>query len=138
MFMLVEGSPQYIAPLMLRNLTISLVALLVAFGPALHELQKLPGILSHYRHHVEVHGESDLSALEFLLTHFGERSHDDDDHASLPFHGDSICHGHSMMAPHTPEPLTTPVQMVRTFTVEPSHQIPSTPTDGIFQPPRVS
>ncbi len=138
MFMLVEGSPQYIAPLMLRNLMISLAALLIAFGPALHELQKLPAILSHYEHHVQVHGEQDLTFFEYLVSHFGERSHADGDHASLPFHGDSACHGHLSVVPTPDEPLTLTVQVVHTITVEPSSGQPCTRANGIFQPPRVS
>ena len=121
-----------------RVVIIALASLMVAFGPALHELQKLPGIMSHYRHHVEVHGEDDLSILEYLVTHFGERDHEDEDHASLPFHGDSLCHGHTMVVPQTAEPLSVPVLVLHTATVEPSNGQPVTRTDGIFQPPRVS
>jgi len=117
---------------------ISLAALLIAFGPALHELQKLPAIVSHFEHHVQVHGEQDLTFLQYLFSHFGERSHADGDHASLPFHGDSICHGHPTVVPAPAEPPSLTVQVVRTVTVEPSDGQPCTRANGIFQPPRVS
>lgn len=111
-------------------------SVLIGLGPEMHELQKLPGVVLHYEHHLEVHGESDLTFLEYLVDHFGERSHDDADHASLPFHDGFACGVHSvvttMSSGSTPAPLPVTVVTVPE-TVE---GLLSPPTVPILQPPR--
>jgi hypothetical protein len=115
----------------------SICMVLIGLGPGVHELAKLPGIIGHYQHHVEMHGESDLGFFDYLVDHFGQRSHDDDDHENLPFHGQHQCLGHSATAlpPVTPSatlcPLRAPVLIAWT-----SGEPPTAPSRSIFQPPR--
>ena len=58
------------------------------------ELAKVANVVHHYVHHVDEHGETDLSFADFLIQHFGSRQSDDREHDSLPLMG---CHTASVV-----------------------------------------
>ena len=51
------------------------------------ELQKVPNVLLHYRHHQLEHGEQDLSFHQFLADHFHAGTEQDSEHEDLPLIG---------------------------------------------------
>lgn len=51
------------------------------------ELQKVPNVLVHYRHHQLEHGEQNLSFLQFLVDHFHAGTEQDSEHEDLPLLG---------------------------------------------------
>ncbi len=44
-------------------------------------------LVKHYRHHVEEHGQTDLSLIDFLVSHFSASAQPDDEHNGLPLLG---------------------------------------------------
>jgi hypothetical protein len=49
------------------------------------QLNKLPSLINHYRHHVEEHGN--IGVAEFIAMHYNENSshREEEDHQDLPF-----------------------------------------------------
>ena len=112
------------------------IALLGSYDPA--ELSKLGNLVHHYVHHVQEHGEQDLSFFDFLIEHFGSHDNNDSEHESLPLLGGG---GWQIPAVELPtlmiltalSPTDVPVSSVELPVSAPL----SAPPD-IFQPPRIS
>ncbi len=112
------------------------IALLGTYDPA--ELSKLGNLVHHYVHHVQEHGEQDLSFLNFLVEHFGSSDINDSEHESLPLLGGG---GWQIPAVELPtrmilaalSPTDAPMSAMELPVSAPL----SAPPD-IFQPPRQS
>lgn len=62
-----------------------IVALLGTYDPG--ELSKIANLADHYRHHVQEHGETNLTIMDFLIDHFAGDHAADDEHHALPLLG---------------------------------------------------
>ena len=111
------------------------IALLGSYDPT--ELSKLGNLVHHYVHHVQEHGEQDLSFFDFLVEHFGSHDNNDSEHESLPLLG-----GGGWQFPA----VELPTQMILTAlsptdvpvrSVELPVSAPFCAPPDIFQPPRI-
>lgn len=50
-------------------------------------LGSLAEVVEHYQHHVDEHGQTNLSIVEFLLSHFSTSAQPDEEHRELPLLG---------------------------------------------------
>ena len=112
------------------------IALLGTYDPV--ELSKLGNLVHHYVHHVQEHGEQDLSFLNFLVEHFGTDSINDSEHESLPLLGGG---GWQIPAVELPTRMIlaalSPTDAPSSAVERPVSAPLSAPAD-IFQPPRQS
>lgn len=112
------------------------IALLGTYDPA--ELSKLGNLVHHYVHHVQEHGEQDLSFFDFLIEHFGSAGGNDSEHESLPLLGGG---GWQISAVELPTRLIltalSPTD-VPASTVDVQVSAPLSAPPDIFQPPRRS
>lgn len=68
-----------IAPFMLLTTVVA--------GFDMSALQSATEVVEHYQHHVNAHGETNLSVIEFLLAHFSTSAQPDAEHDELPLLG---------------------------------------------------
>lgn len=94
-------------------------------------------VIEHYRHHVEEHGQKDLSLIDFLVSHFSASAQPDDEHEGLPLLG-GIHAGSSVVIPIIGKRLLSFVAPLCDILPEPLPVRSATPTftQVIFQPPR--
>lgn len=128
---------------MQRLVSIFLVILLscssLVPGMDAREVAKISALVDHYRHHVQDHGETGLSFVDFLVLHYGQPGADQDhEHSELP-----LMSGHPTLLP-----LSGPVSPTTTLTApEPpvlAALLPLLTPDGrpegrtveVFQPPK--
>ena len=57
------------------------------------QIQKIPFLLSHFEDHQKLHGDSLFEfVVEDYIDHGSDnKSHDEENHENLPFHGDHTC-----------------------------------------------
>lgn len=94
-------------------------------------------VIEHYRHHVEEHGQTDLTLIDFLVSHFSTSAQPDDEHDGLPLLG-GIHAGSSVVIPIIGTRLLSFVAPLCDILPEPLPVRSATPTftQVIFQPPR--
>lgn len=107
-------------------------------GMDARELAKISALADHYRHHVQEHGQTDLSFLDFLILHYGHSNADqDDDHSGLP-----LLSGHptspTLSGPVAPPTISAPdpVEQGRCVVLPTSEGSPQGRTADVFQPPK--
>ena len=95
-------------------------------------------VIEHYQHHVEEHGQTNLSVLEFLLSHFSTSAQPDDEHEGLPLLGGLHASGVTVI-PVLGNRIVTFVAPLSDVLPAPLPEIRVTPapTQSIFQPPRI-
>ncbi len=101
------------------------------------ELRNIGGLVHHYRHHVEAHGERDLTFWDFLADHFSGGAKRDDEHRDLPLLGSGTAPVTVAVTVVEADPLGTPTP-VHTLErpLEPTPAPLHRPCGRIFQPPR--
>lgn len=128
---------------MQRLVSIFLAFLLsfTSFVPGMdaRELAKISALVHHYRHHVQDHGQTDLSFVDFLVLHYGQPGADqDNEHSELP-----LMNGHPTLPLLSgPVPPTTILAVPEPPVLAELH--PRIATDGcpegraleVFQPPK--
>ena len=103
------------------------------------ELRKLPNVVEHYNHHVNVHGEHDLSFLQFLADHYSSETERDVEHENLPALGGLAVH-HSVEPCQVGSAIDFPCQTpteISSMSPE-ANMICFNHTTDVFQPPRMS
>ena len=65
------------------------------------QIQKIPFLLSHFEDHQKLHGDSLFEfVVEDYIDHGSDnKSHDEENHENLPFHGDHTCSHSSIYFP---------------------------------------
>jgi len=127
---------------MQRLVSIFLAFLLsfTSFVPGMdaQELAKISALVHHYRHHVQDHGQTDLSFVDFLVLHYGQPGADqDNEHSELP-----LMNGHPTLpllsGPVPPTTLTAPEPRVQAalLPILTSDGRPEGRTVEVFQPPK--
>jgi hypothetical protein len=101
-----------------------------------HELMRLGAVVEHFHHHVEEHGEKQLSFMEFLVDHFSANSTPDPEHDSLPLHHHSECTGITACQVASDGLVFVAVPTMQEAT-EPPAMISFCQPQAVFQPPRV-
>ncbi|MBL1161473.1 MAG: hypothetical protein D8M52_07120 [Chlorobi bacterium] len=121
----------------MRKVLIILLTVLLIPGNGLPEFEHVAAVIQHYHHHIQVHGEHNLPFLQFLVDHYGSKSHKDAEHDQLPFHGCSHCQAAPIVyIAHLQSTNTEPpVNIVRTMLPE-NQKGTSHRSDSVFQPPR--
>ncbi len=103
-----------------------------------NQLNKLPSLVNHYKHHVEEHG--DISISEFISLHYIDDSahKEEEDHQDLPFFQMSTT---SLVAvSHEFEIVHPSLPALNTFELgfyKPNHYS-FQDSESIFQPPRLA
>jgi hypothetical protein len=127
---------------MQRLVSIFLVLLLsctsIVPGMDAREVAKISALVDHYRHHVQEHGQTDLSFIDFLVLHYARPGADqEDDHSDLP-----LMNGHPtslpLSGPVLPATLAAPEPPVRArlLPLPCSDGSPEHRTLDVFQPPK--
>ncbi len=100
-------------------------------------LGSLAEVVEHYQHHVDDHGETNLSVLEFLVSHFSTSAQPDDEHDSLPLLGGLHASGVTVIPvlAYRNVMLVAPLSDVLLAPLPETRATP-TFTQTIFQPPR--
>lgn len=101
------------------------------------QLNKLPSLVNHYRHHVEDHGQ--ISITEFIAMHYTDNSShkEEENHEDLPFFQMSttslvaVAHAFEVLHPSLPA-----VFHIEAGFYKPNHYSFQN-FGGIFQPPRL-
>ncbi|CAN5454219.1 hypothetical protein BH10BAC6_BH10BAC6_12690 [soil metagenome] len=74
----------------MQRLVSIFLAILLSFsslvpGMDAREIAKISALVDHYRHHIQDHGETDLTFTDFLIQHYGQPgSNQDTEHSELP------------------------------------------------------
>jgi hypothetical protein len=111
-------------------------SLVTGFNTA--ELRDLGRLAEHYRHHVETHGERDLSVLEFLVDHFGGSAERDDEHRTLPLLGGGAAGTLTPVALDATIGVRLPLPVRFVGRMPDRADVPAQPSvGGVFQPPRM-
>jgi|GEM_PF-1480912 hypothetical protein len=100
-------------------------------------LASAANVVEHYQHHVKEHGQTNLSVIEFLLSHFSTSAEPDDEHNGLPLLGG--LHANSVTAiPVLGIRILSFVAPLSDVLPEPllEHSVTPTFAQSIFQPPR--
>lgn len=102
------------------------------------QLEKIPQLIGHYKHHVIDEGEQ-ISFYDFLVLHYDENSKhkQEEEHSNLPLYSHCFSHCLTVLVTSLAQP-----EFAQYFTLETLH----TPfnfnyifigTSGIFQPPKL-
>ena len=113
-----------------------IVALLGTYDPG--ELSKIANLADHYRHHVQEHGETNLTIMDFLIDHFASDHATDDEHHALPLLGGGTASIQAIEIQRPscdpqPEPVDVPASPLSDV-----HESTRQSAPDIFQPPRQS
>ncbi len=126
--------------MLFRPLIIIMSVFCIGLGPVLPDLPKIPAVWGHYQHHIDVHGENDLSFVEFLVDHFAGTDRHEDEHSTLPMHSVAGFAGAfggvyvgvdvvTSVEPYSTEPSG------KTY-AKPAAEPPAEPTSKTAKPPR--
>ncbi len=111
-------------------------SLVTGFNTA--ELRNLGELAEHYRHHVEAHGERDLSVLDFLANHFGGSAERDEEHRTLPLLGGGTGGLLTPVALDATVGVRMPLPVRFVGRIPDRADVPGQPSvGGVFQPPRM-
>lgn len=103
------------------------------------ELVRLGSAVAHYHHHVEQHGQQDLSLAEFITEHYGTPASNQQEpweHHNLPLqHGSPTVFVQALPTKAVPHPLFAEGIAVPSFDGQPYGK-PISRTLAVFQPPR--
>ncbi|MBU3699434.1 MAG: hypothetical protein FGM33_05405 [Candidatus Kapabacteria bacterium] len=100
------------------------------------ELAKMGNLVRHYVHHVQDHGQSTLTFLDFLHDHFDGSAGSDEEHDSLPLLGGSSPMTTSVELPTCSTNLTVAVADAPYPALADHVGVPHLRTPDVFQPPR--
>ncbi|MBN9399775.1 MAG: hypothetical protein J0I17_06315 ['Candidatus Kapabacteria' thiocyanatum] len=116
-----------------------LAAVSVLPGMDVHEAEKLPDLIRHYRHHLAEAPSSEMTFLEFMALHYGagRTGHKEQEHESLPLKSHaSPCPGHFVTVDDVPTVSFAVPAALPTDTIERPAPLPRSTPSSIFQPPR--
>lgn len=102
------------------------------------EMGKVGNLVRHYVHHVNDHGESTLTFLEFLNEHFDGSTTGDAEHESLPLLGGCSVVTTSVELPTLSMDLTVAVADAPPPFRTDANGVPHQSALDVFQPPRQS
>lgn len=105
-------------------------------GSSLPDMKQASMVMTHFQHHVVDHGQSDLGFWEYLITHFGKRTHNDVQHKQLPFHDATT--NHAPMVYVQPGPTLAAELQAHTRITQHATTCgkPHYISGSVFQPPR--
>lgn len=136
-----HGFPYPCSDMICRQLIVGIIASLFMFSATeLHQLLRIPGLISHYKQHSR--NDSSLSFGEFMQLHYTAAHPDDEDEQDdqeLPFK--SLAGINHLDQPWSdPQffflaPCPLPLSV---FVIRYEQGIPCKKVDGIFHPPRIA
>lgn len=101
------------------------------------QLEKLPRLIEHYKHHVEEEGEQ-LSVYDFLVLHYDENSghKQQENHEDLPLFTYCLNHTIQITVDENKHELLGSTQIINNYKQLITTDYSFTRVSGIFQPPR--
>lgn len=126
----------YLCIVKMKLFLIVFCSTVVAMGPGLCALQDFSVVVKHYRHHVEVHGEDELSFFEFLENNVGGSDHEDADHLPTPMDDGCSCSTHSVFTAVSSVAIQLNQPACITEALRTVESVLSTPASPTLQPPR--